>query len=171
VAFATAGTIELSVSLYDDALRHLTDARDLAERLDSTWQTASSGVQLGLLAIIEGRLDDARGLLDEALSLSLALRTTPLMTLAFGAFGRLALAEGEPGRGALLLGAADGLRRRAGVRPWPMLRRPETELTGEVREALGTDDFDQAFAVGFRLSRQEAAAAAREPRRRDSRAA
>jgi hypothetical protein len=41
-----------------------------------------------------------------------------------------------------------------------MLRRPETELIAEVREALRTDGFDRAFAAGSRLSRQEAAAVA-----------
>jgi tetratricopeptide (TPR) repeat protein len=164
VALTTAGTIELSVSRYDDALRHLTDARDLAERADSIWQTAFSLAQLGLLAALQGRLDDARALLDEALTRSVALRTTPLMTLCLSAFGRLALAEGEAERAALLVGASGGLRRRAGVRPWPMLRRPETELTAEVREALGADGFDQAFATGSRLSRREAATAAQDDR-------
>ena len=47
-----------------------------------------------------------------------------------------------------------------------MLRRPEAELTAEVREALGADDFDQAFAAGSRLSRQEAAAVAHDARPR-----
>ena len=91
---------------------------------------------------------------------SFDLHTTPLMTLCLSAFGRLALAEGEAERAALLVGAAGGLRRRAGVRPWPMLRRPETELIAEVREALGGDGFDRAFAAGSELSRQEAAAVA-----------
>ena len=167
LALTTAGTIELTVARYDDALGHLTQARDLAETVDSAWQTAFSRAQLGLLAAFQGRLDDARVLLDEALTESVALRTTPLTTLCLTAFGRLALAEGEAERAALLVGAAEGLRQRAGVvRPWPMLRRPEAELTAEVREALGADDFDQAFAAGSRLSRQEAAAVAHDARPR-----
>ena len=60
-----------------------------------------------------------------------SLRTTPLMTLCLSAFGRVALVEGEAERAALLVGAAGGLRRRAGVRPWPMLRRPETKRIDE----------------------------------------
>jgi predicted ATPase len=164
MALTTAGTIELSVTRYDDALRHLTQARDLAEGVDSTWQTGLSRAQLGLLAVLQGRLDDARTLLDEALTRGVALRTTPLTTLCLSAFGRLALELGDPERAALLVGATDGLRRRAGVRPWPMLRRPETELMAAVREALGTDGFDRAFAAGSRLSRQEAAAVAHDDR-------
>jgi predicted ATPase len=164
VALATAGTIELSVTRYDDALRHLNQARDLGAGVDSAWQTAFSQAQLGLLAALQGQLDDARTLLGEALTRSVALRTTPLLTLCLSSLGRLALAEDEAQRAALLVGAADGLRRRADMRPWPMLRRPETELIAEVREALGSDGFDRAFAAGSPLSRQEAAAVARDAR-------
>jgi hypothetical protein len=171
MALTTAGTIELSVRRYDEALPHLTEARDLGERLDNPWQTASSRVQLGLLAAIQGRLEDAHALLDEALSLSLALHTTPLMTLCLGAFGRLALAEGDAVRAATLVGAADGLRRRAGVRAWPMQRRPETELVDELRQALGGDAFGRAFGSGSGLSRQEAANEARDQRDTGARAA
>jgi tetratricopeptide (TPR) repeat protein len=161
MAFTTAGTIELSVGRHDRALRHLTAARDLAERLDSPWQTSSAGVQLGLLAVMQGRLDDAHAVLDEALSLSLALHTTPLMTLCLGAFGRLALAAGDAVRAAILAGAAAGLRERAGVRAWPMQRPPESELVDELRQVLGIEAFDRAFAAGSPLSQQEAAAKAR----------
>jgi predicted ATPase len=171
MALTTAGTIELSVRRYDEALPHLTEARDLGERLDNPWQTASSRVQLGLLAAMQGRLEDAHALLDEALSLSLALHTTPLMTLCLGAFGRLALAEGDAVRAAMLVGAADGLRRRAGVRAWPMQRRPETELVDELRQALGGDAFGRAFGSGSGLSRQEAANEARDQRDTGARAA
>jgi len=171
VALTTAGTIELSVSRYDDALGHLTAARDLSEQVDGTWQTAFSRAQLGLLAALQGRFDDAPALLDDALTLALALRSTPLTTLCLSAFGRLALAEGDAERAALLAGAADGLRRRAGVRPWPMLRRPEAELVTQVREALGAEAFDQSFAAGGRLGRREAAGAARGVRGAAARAA
>jgi ATP/maltotriose-dependent transcriptional regulator MalT len=110
VALTTAGAIELSVSRYDDARCHLTQSRDLAEVVDSTWQTAFSRAELGLLAALQGRLDAARALLDEALTRSVDLRTTPLMTLCLSTFGRLALAEGEAERAALLV---EGGRRPA----------------------------------------------------------
>jgi hypothetical protein len=59
----------------------------------------------------------------------------------------------------------------AGVRSWPMLRRPETKPVAEVRETLGRSDFDQAFAAGTGLSQPHAAAAARAERSSDTRAA
>jgi predicted ATPase len=171
VAFTTAGTIELAVRRHDDALLHLTEALDIGERVESAYQIASSRLMLGILAGMQGRLDEGRASLDEALSLSLALHTTALTTLCLGGFGRLALAEGEAERAATLAGAADGLRRRAGVRAWPMLRWPETELVDDLRAALDADAFEQAFAAGGRVSRREAAATARDRRALSARAA
>jgi hypothetical protein len=83
------------------------------------------------------------------------------VTLCLAAFAQLAFAEGDPERAARLAGAAEGLRRRAGLSTWPILRRGETELAVQVRQALGDDRFGQAFAAGYGLSQQEAAAAAR----------
>jgi hypothetical protein len=71
------------------------------------------------------------------------------------------LAAGDPGRAALLAGAVEGLRRRAGLGAWPMLRQPEAAQRDQIRQALGTDQFKQAYEAGTRLSQREAVAAAR----------
>ena len=84
------------------------------------------------------------------------------MSLCLVAYAQLALAAGDPGRAALLAGAAEGLRRRAGLGAWPMLRQPEAALLDQVRQALSLDRFEQAYEAGSRLSQREAVAAARE---------
>jgi tetratricopeptide (TPR) repeat protein len=56
VAVLTAGLMETAMGRYDDALRHLNEARDLAERFDNAGLAAWSRVQLGTLAIVQGRL-------------------------------------------------------------------------------------------------------------------
>jgi hypothetical protein len=83
------------------------------------------------------------------------------VTLCLAAFARWALVAGDPERAALVAGAAEGLRRRAGLRAWPLLRPGEAEVVAQVRQTLGADRFDQAFAAGTRLTQQEAVAAAR----------
>jgi len=83
------------------------------------------------------------------------------VTLCVAAFAQLAFAEGDLERAALLAGAAEGLRRRAGISAWPMLRRGEAELAAQIRQAVGDDRFGQAFAAGSRLTQQEAVAAIR----------
>jgi len=121
-------------------------------------------VQLGTLDVLRGRLDEARRLLDEALDLSLAARSTPFVTLCLAAHARLALGEGDPEHAVLLEAAADGLRRRVGLRAWPMLRPTETELMAQLRQTLGADRFDHMFSVGSRLKQREAVAAVRDQR-------
>ena len=164
LAAFTAGTVETAVGRYDDALRHLTEMRDLAERFDNPGLAAFSRVYLGTLAVARGRPEEARGLLDEGLELSLAAHSTRSVTLCLAASARLALVEDDPQRAALLAGAAEGLRRRVGLRTWPWLRQGEAELAAQVRQALGPGRFGQVFAVGSRLSQQEAVAAVRDRR-------
>jgi len=161
MAYAALAGVETAVGRYDAASRHLGEMRDMADRFGYAWLAAWSRTLLGTVAVLEGRLDQARELLDEALNLSLAIRVSRNVALCLAAFARLALAEGDPERAALAAGAADGLRRRAGLRAWPVLRRGEAELAAQVRQALGTDRFDQAFAAGAGLSQREAAAAVR----------
>jgi predicted ATPase len=159
LATFAVGSLEIAVARHDDARRHLSEARDMAERFDSAWLTAGSRVQLGILDVLDGRLANARDQLDEAMNLSLAAHSTPFVTLSLAAHALLAFAEGDPEHAARLAGAAEGLRRRVGLRAWPMLRRREAELVGQVRETLGAERFDRAFSAGSRLSQREAVAA------------
>ena len=60
LAAFTAGLVEMTVGRHDDALRHLTEMRDVAERFGNTWLAAVSRVQLGILAVAQGRPEEAR---------------------------------------------------------------------------------------------------------------
>ena len=71
----------------------------------------------------------------------------------------MTFAEGDPERAALLAGAANGLRERAGVEAWPKLRRPAADLVAQLRETLGADRFERVFAEGSGLDQQSAVAA------------
>ncbi len=164
MAAFTAGSAETALGRYDDALRHLREARDLAERPGEDWLAAGSRVQLGVLAVLRGSLDEARAVLDEALDLSLAARSTPFVTLCLSGYAQLALAEGDPDRAALLEGAADGLRRRVGQPAWPHLRRVEADLVAQARHRLGPGQFDQAFSAGSRLTQRQAVAIVQDQR-------
>jgi predicted ATPase len=156
----SVGSLEIAVGRDDEALNHVTEARDLAARLDNDWLAAWSLAMLATLDIKHGRLEEAEALLDEALALSAGSRNTTVVTICLEAFARLALAEGDAKQAALLVGAAEGLRRRRGLRPWPMLRQAEAALVAEIRQALAADPFDQAFAAGSRLTLREAVAIA-----------
>jgi predicted ATPase len=164
MAAFTAGSLNTALGRYDDALRDMREARDLAARAGGDWLGAGSRMQLGILGVLRGRPDEARKLLDEALELSLAAHSTAFVTLCLAGYAQLAFAEGDPERAALLAGAAEGLRRRAGLRVWPTLRPNEDELVTQVRQKLGAERFGQAFSAGSRLSQREAVAAVRDQR-------
>ena len=146
------------------ALGHLREARALAGRFDHAGLSAWSQVQLGLLALVRGRPEEARALLDEGLELSLATHNTRNVTLCLTAFAQLAFVQGEGERAALLAGAAEGLRQRVGLRAWPLEREGEAQMVAQLRQAVGADRFDRDFAAGLRLNRQQAIAAVRDPR-------
>jgi predicted ATPase len=164
VAVLNVGSVQAAIGRHDDAVRQWSQARELADRFGYHWLATSSRVQLGTLDAFRGRLDQAQNLLDEALDLSLATRSTSLVTLCLAAHARLAFGQGDLEQTALLEGAADGLRRRVGLRAWPMLRPTETELKTKLRQALGADRLDQVFSAGSRLNQQQAVAAVQDRR-------
>ena len=107
------------------------------------------------------------GQLDVATSAAGRVGSTPVrrthlssltVTFALVASAGLALAEGLPRRAATALGAADGLRRRAGLRTWPLARQTEAELTEQVRNATDPETFHEAFAAGAELNARDAVA-------------
>jgi Tetratricopeptide repeat len=104
VAVLTAGLVETAMGRHDAALAHLRGARALAGRFDHAGLAAWSQVQLGILALVRGRPEEARALLDEGLALSLATRSTRNVTLCLTAFAQLAFVEGDGERAALLAG-------------------------------------------------------------------
>jgi hypothetical protein len=163
VALMSMGALETAVGRYDDADRHLTEGRDLAQRFDSQWLASSSRIQLGLLALARGSLVEAGLLLDESLNIGVAADNTYNLILCLAAFAQLALAEGQAERAAMLAGAAGGLRRRAGLEVFTALTG-EVHLVGQIQQALDPDSFDREFAAGARLNQHDAVAAIQETR-------
>jgi len=164
LTLGSLGFIEVAFGRDDEALGHVNEARDVAERLDNAWLAAWLRAIPARDAVNSGRLDEARTLLDEALALSVGARSTTIETFSLAAFARLTLAEGDAEKAALLVGAAEGLRQRRRLRAWPILRQPEAELTAQIRDALGAAPFDEAFSAGSRLNLREAVALASERR-------
>jgi len=160
----TLGLWETALGRYEDALGHLREARALADRFDHAGLSAWSQVQLGTLALVQGRPEEARALLDEGLELSLATHSTRSVTLCLTAFAQLAFVQGDGDRAARLEGAAEGLRQRVGLRVWPLATAGGSPGGGANPAGAGRGPVDQEFAAGVRLSRQQAIAAVREPR-------
>jgi predicted ATPase len=160
----TLGSMETALGRYDDALGHLGEMNDLAEQFGIVRLIVAARVQLGILAVAQGRLAESAAMLDTGLELSLEMHGTRNVSLILTAFARLAFAEGDLDRSALLAGAAEGVRRRAGLRAWPTPSPGESDPVTRARQALGASRFGELFAAGARLSQRDAVAAARSTR-------
>ena len=162
LALVSLGSTETVLGRHHDAGSHLREMSDLAERFSNQRLIAAAHVQLGSLALAQGQREEALAQLEDGLDLNLAIHSTRNISLSLAAIAQLAFAEGHPERAALLIAAADGARRRAGLRSWPVMQHINAALVAQVRMALGAQRFDELSAVGARLSQREAVAAVRD---------
>jgi non-specific serine/threonine protein kinase len=142
----------------------LADARALfQESLDlaqaSGWRTVLWWPVhgLGALARTEGHLDEARERLHEAIALCPKLARRPRLSDCLEALAGVVFDEGDASRAALLLGAADAMRRAAATPLPPVMRESVDALVGDVRGALGDERFDEQWTVGQSLTAEAAA--------------
>ncbi len=158
-AVLTVGLLEMTLGRHDAALASLTEANKLGGHFGNHWLESSARTQLASLAVRAGHLDEARALLVASVRGSGDTEiSTQSVTFSLVAHARLAMAEGDARRAAMALGAADGLRRRAGLRAWPSMRGDEAELVTRVARELDPQAFKDAFAAGSQLSRRDAIA-------------
>ena len=164
VAFAalTAGMVEKALDEDEAARAHLSEADALAGRFGNDWLESTARSQLAALAVRAGHLDDARALLSRSVAAN-GRADQSILTVSFSliASAELAMAEGEVRRAAMALGAADGLRRRAGLQAWPSTRRDERTLVARITEEIGPQDFEAEYATGSELGQREAVALVR----------
>jgi predicted ATPase len=164
MAFAalTVGMVEMTLGRDADAHAHLTQVNELGGQFGNNWLESSAQSQLASLAVRAGHLDEARALVVDSVEEREDTELSTLnVTFSLVASAQLALAEGDARRAAMALGAADGLRRRAGLRGWPSTRRSEAELVTLAAEDIDHHDFEDAFAAGSELSHREAVALVR----------
>jgi predicted ATPase len=164
MAFAalTVGMVEITLGRHEAARAHLTEVNELGGQFDNNWLESTARTQLASLAMRAGHLEEARALLMESVEASEETElSTLVVTFSLVASAQLALAEGDARLAVMALGAADGLRRRAGLRAWPSTRRGETDLVTRVAQEIDAQDFAEVFAAGSELSHRQAVALVR----------
>jgi ATP/maltotriose-dependent transcriptional regulator MalT len=166
MAFAalTVGLVEAALGRDEVARAHLGEVIALGSQLDNNWLQSTARTQLAALAVRSGRLDEARELLMDSVNAREDTEVSALtLTFSLVASAQLDLAQGDARRAAMALGAADGLRRRAGLRAWPSTRRGEAELVTRVVQEIDAKDYQATFAAGAELSHREAVSLVRSP--------
>jgi tetratricopeptide (TPR) repeat protein len=136
-------------------------AFDLAGQVDAEIATAHTATNLAELRLAQERHDEARDLVDVALTACETVRVYDGLSYGLEAAARYAWGQGDVENAARLLGAADGLREEAGVPIWgARLTRFET-FADSLRRALDVERFDAAWSGGRALGFDPALDAAR----------
>jgi tetratricopeptide (TPR) repeat protein len=152
------GPIQASEATRAAAQRHLEAGRELADQIGDHFDRHFSRWALALQAITEGRLDDARGLLIEALDLVRMSRDMFGLPFALEALGYVDALTGVPNRAARLLGAAEVVREITGS-PAPTASQSMSEAAlGAMRAASDEGSIRAAWAAGRAMTSSEALA-------------
>lgn len=152
-ALLTVGMLEVANGDDANARVHLSEADELGGRIGNNWLESSARTWLAVLAVRSGALDEADRLLTESVhAISQAQPTTLTVTFALVAYAELIRASGNGEEAATALGAADGLRTRAGLRVWPIARRTERDLAASVADSMDLERYRVAFEAGAELS-------------------
>ena len=164
MAFAalTVGQVAMALGRDEEARTHLTEVDELGGQFDNDWLKSTARTQLAVLAVRSGRLDEARALLVRSVDVGDDADVSTLsLTFSLVASAQLGLAEGDARRAATTLGAAAGLRRRAGLRAWPSTRPGEADLVTRVAQEIDAEAYAAAFSAGAELGHREAVALVR----------
>jgi tetratricopeptide (TPR) repeat protein len=122
-----------------------------------TEETAYSLTCLGFVEELRGALDAAEAFHRESLLVTRELFDELPRALALEGLACVAAARQQPQRAAVLLGAAEAIRDRAGTPPSPQERVDIDRATDAAVRALGREAFTGALAQGRRMNLHEAA--------------
>ena len=103
-------------------------------------------------SLLAGRVDRAAEVIAEALDVLASLQNREGLARALEVISAISARRGNPRRGALLLGAAEGVRREIAASSLPLDRAILDELESGLRRALGDARYAEAFAEGAALS-------------------
>jgi predicted ATPase len=139
----------------------LDESLALSERLGDARTSARAVDTLGSVALAEGDAASAALQHRRALSMRVELGDREAVATTFEGLARVALAEGRAPVAARLLGQIDALRTELGE-PLPPYERAQFDaLAASLREVLGDDAFEAAWAEGGQLTFTDAVALAR----------
>jgi predicted ATPase len=152
IATSTAGMMAAQLGRIAEAEERLDRGLDLAESIDNAMLQAQAHTARGFARLGRGALDEAERDFEMAAVDSHRCRNPEVMAFACDGLASVQLARGKVEEsGALLVGCSAGLRRRAGVVPWPTLRPVVAAIADGVRSALEPEVFEGGFARGRAL--------------------
>jgi predicted ATPase len=138
-----------------DAIAPLEECEHIVRDADEDIFLSNALISLGWAHLGQGDIASARGPLDESLKRASALDNRETFARALDANAAMAQRVGDAGRGAILLGAADGMRRSVGADVWAIDRQSHAETTDGLRALLGEHAFQRDAERGANLAVEE----------------
>ena len=151
-----AGRSEEAVPVLEESAA---DAREVGQRS----LLGLSLLNLGLGRLGMGDLQGAGATLRESLGLLAGAGNREITAGAIEALAEVSSQAGDPETGAILFGAAEGVRSSVGALVWAPERASHDRTETSLREALGGERFEARFAEGAALSIPETLALASRP--------
>lgn len=162
-AFAHNGLGSLRLVRGDapDAVLEFETSRRMAEDSGNIGARMQALVFMGGLALVDGRVDEARKLLLDAAELVEQQPFYEGNAYCLEVAASYALVSGRADGAARALGQASALRELIGARVWALMEQMSELVHTGVREALGDEAFESAFAGGRAADPRTAAATVR----------
>ncbi len=152
VCASTAGMLLAQLGRFAEAEAVLDRALSHADGIDNAGLRAVAYIGRGFSQLGRGGFDQAARDLVAGATWAHRCRSPESLSFAVDGLAAVHLARGEAGESAAaLLGAAQGLRERVGIVPWPGLRPVMAAIADGVRAAVPAEVFDPAFARGRHL--------------------
>jgi predicted ATPase/class 3 adenylate cyclase/DNA-binding CsgD family transcriptional regulator len=161
--------VALARSRFPEARRYAEEALSLARQGDMCWVVESALASQARLARVDGDPHAAEDLCHDALDLACPLGHRPAMCDALEILAGAVADQDRFEEAARLFGAAQALRDGLGYVRFPVLEPSHDADVAVVREALVSEDFDQAWSEGGKLSLDEAVVYAQRGRGRRKR--
>ena len=149
------GEVAMTRGDFSGALREFIEARALYEGQGEVAGVAMVDLNLGGLAVRQGRFDDARRLLRVGVLVNSRDGFLQRLAEATEAVGALANAVGVPGEAAMLLGAATRIREQIGAPAFAWNADQRDREIDATRVAMGEAAAAAAFERGARLTDRE----------------
>jgi hypothetical protein len=119
LALVNLGAVELMMGDIQNAARHLRQFLEIATRLDIGAMIGLAHTQLGIAHLLGGDLERSHVELAAAVDTYRSLVYWEGLAFCLEILCGLATCEGHPKRAMVALGAAESIRQRFGIEPWP----------------------------------------------------
>ncbi len=136
----------------NDAIAPLEEGARIARGGDESMMLSNALISLGWAHMGQHDVEGTPGPLAEALELAIELANRETVARAFDAFAALAEQTGDASKGAVLFGAAAGMRRSLGADVWAIDSTSHADTAERLQADLGDQTYQQLFDQGTTLA-------------------